>query len=346
MMSIRVASLRIAWIISALIILSQGLTLAHPTSQSYWFVDLEEESIRSRLVFKVDDVLSMTSLEPADLQMPDKDAALISLKALIERHFLIFAGGRQLHSETASVKLLPYGEISYDAIFITESVLSEFSLQTTIFLLSQHAHQTLCLVTGPHLKAEFVLDRQVPFRKLEITGDSESDFEAFIRGFQRFFAAFAAPALIIGLMLGAGRRKFLPWDGALSFAVGYASGLGVLLSGLTIPNHFVPIAASLTVAYVAAENLLKTRPHPQLLTSFIAGLVMALLLRQKALQVIPSRVAVLGTVGALVLMVTIFSFGQSRISDPKTKRSITQCASGILLVLGLFGLVRYLWSLG
>jgi len=345
-MSIQVTTLRIALVFLGLIALSQGLTLAHPTSQSYWFVDWDEESIRSRLVFKVDDILVMTSLETADLQTLNNNAALKSLQESIERRFLISAGGRRLHAETASVELLPYGEISYDALFLTEPSLSRLSLQTTIFLLSQHAHQTLCLVTGPDLKDEFVLDRQVPFRRLEITGHSGRDLGAFIRGFQNFFIMLAAPAMILGLTLGVGRRKFLRWDGVLSFGAGYASGLGLLLAGLTIPNGFVPIAASLTVAYVAAENLLRTRPNHRLLTSFITGLIMAPLIHRGVVQTIPSKIAPLGALGGVVLIVAIVSLGHSRISDLKKKQSIAQCASGILLVLGLFGLVRYLWSLG
>lgn len=270
-----------------------GVVLAHPVSQSYWFVELRETSIQSRLILSREDLPegSPSREDGRELEGWQTDPLEEPLEELFARHFRFLSGMEQLPAAVSEVRIETSGTVQWTSEYRFSDVLPDrITLEGSLGKALRHPHQTFCRVQGAGPTLEFVLTPENPSREVPLRDPLPSRlaglFSALVRGTAIFLGSAGLLLAFGAVVLSAPRSPGL-WINAGFFAVGFGAGLPVGCRGwIDFPGSLLNVAVPLAAVFLGLEILLgsslRALSGMSAVAGFLCGLVFHLQLELSA----------------------------------------------------------------
>ncbi len=237
---------------------------AHMTGVSYSEIDIGEQEIRVWLQLNLRELQMARQFDRnGDLLITEQEVQATStlLEPQLLEKFRIFGSGEEGRGRLDEVSFNPQrGELRCHLIFTFTKPLEDVIFRVTLTSLTDSGHWNLARIRYDGLEEQRSFNLETAEGKVELRRGPRSYFKLAWRSFtyaiREFFSAPEAAAFLIALILIETTWQGLGVVVALLF-LGQATAFAVdTWHGPIFSVRFVHSAIALSVAYVAAENLL------------------------------------------------------------------------------------------
>ena len=166
--------------------------------------------------------------------------------------------------------------VRLDLLYRFASDVTTIDVTSTLAAITQPNHRHLISVTTGSATHEAILDLDLPSATFDTAGGSSylRTFGSFLRlGVEHIFTGYDHLAFLVGLLIATGSFRSLVKI-VTSFTVAHSITLALAtFDAVVLPTRVTESLIALSIAYVAAENLLRSRAIERYRITFLFGLV-------------------------------------------------------------------------
>jgi hydrogenase/urease accessory protein HupE len=278
------------WLLVALLLTARTIALeAHAGSVAFWRVTFDTREARSEILLSLDDV-ALLAPDVGGEAGPVPVARLGALADAILRHLVVVDGGTAAPATIVGARVLPSGLLELQVRHRVAEAGSPLALRATFHQLTDDTHRVIARVeraggsTSATLReaAPLVFDVATTERALtsargtsshEAAAPARSAWAMFLVGIGHIFMGYDHLVFLACLLVPGGTwRSRVAMVSA--FTAAHSATLVLAALGIvTMPPQFVEPAIAVSIAYVAAENLLGGPRSARWPTAFGFGLI-------------------------------------------------------------------------
>ena len=266
---------------------------AHPFSQSGSRLVVSGPDVRASLTINLLDFHSMPDIDKNRdnrISYPELDEAIERIHAAVSQHFVVRSSGGLIQTTVERYQLADDTTVRLDLLYRFANDVTTIDVTSTLAAITQPNHRHLMSVTSGPFTHEAILDLERPSATFDTTGGSSylRTFGSFLwLGVGHIFTGYDHLAFLVGLLIATGSFRSLVKI-VTSFTVAHSITLALAtFDALVLPTRVTESLIALSIAYVAAENLLRSRAIERYRITFLFGLVhgfgFATILRQMQL---------------------------------------------------------------
>ena len=275
-------ALRCRWLALALVAaacLTQAVR-AHPFSQSSSVVVVSGTDVRVAFTLDLLAVHSMPDLDrnrDARISYAELDGAVERVYDAVAGHFVIRAPDALLQTTVERYQLLDDTRVRMELLYRFAGDVTTFDVTSTLAAITQPNHRHLMSVSSSAaVTHEAVLDTGRPTATFDTHGETSylSTFTTFLwLGVEHIFTGYDHLAFLVGLLIATGSFRSLAKI-VTSFTVAHSVTLGLATFDLVVmPQRLTESLIALSIVYVAAENLLRSKAIERYRITFLFGLI-------------------------------------------------------------------------
>ncbi len=260
------------------ILLAVGSTiiLGHPLSHSLSRLDIEGRNVRVTLTL---DLLELSGVDRDANQLvsyEELDATIESVYARIRQHYGVRVEGAAAQVALERYEIVEDGHIARFHLRYTFSAdAAAIDVSSTLDRITTASHRHLTSLVRDGQAEEAVLDRSNPTWRFETGGRSwVRTMWRFARvGIEHIVTGYDHLAFLLCLLLGTSTARGLVLV-ITSFTVAHSLTLALATFEIVVlPARLIESLIALSIAYVAAENLLRAEPVARHWVTFSFGLI-------------------------------------------------------------------------
>jgi hydrogenase/urease accessory protein HupE len=252
---------------------------AHPFSQSASRLIVTGPEVRATLTINLIDLHSMPDIDKNRdnrISLPELDDAIERIFAAVGQHFVVEGSGAPIHTTVERYRLADETSVSLDLLYRFASEVTTIKVTSTLAAITQPNHRHLMSVTTGSVTHEAILDLDLPSARFDSTGARSylRTFGSFLRlGVEHIFTGYDHLAFLVGLLIATASFRSLVKI-VTSFTVAHSITLALAtFDAVVLPTRVTESLIALSIAYVAAENLLRSRAIERYRITFLFGLV-------------------------------------------------------------------------
>ena len=191
-------------------------------------------------------------------------------------HFAVHSSGVPIQTTVERYQLADETTVRLDLLYRFAGDVTTIDITSTLDAITQPNHRHLMSVTSGRFTHEAILDLDRPTATFDTTGGSSylRTFGSFLRlGVEHIFTGYDHLAFLVGLLIATGSFRSLVKI-VTSFTVAHSITLALAtFDAVVLPTRVTESLIALSIAYVAAENLLRSRAIERYRITFLFGLV-------------------------------------------------------------------------
>ena len=253
---------------------------AHPFSQSSSVVIVSGNEVRVALTLDLLAVHSMPDLDrnrDSRISYAELDVAVERVYDAVARHFVIRTPDAPLRTTVERYQMLDDTRLRMELLYQFAGEVATFGVTSTLAEITQPNHLHLMSVSsGAGTTQEAVLDAGRPSSTFHANSGPSygSTFTTFLwLGVEHIFTGYDHLAFLVGLLVATGSFRSLVRI-VTSFTVAHSVTLALATFDLVvIPQRLTESLIALSIVYVAAENLLRSKAVERYRITFLFGLI-------------------------------------------------------------------------
>ena len=252
---------------------------AHPFSQSGSRLVVSGRGVRAALTINLLDLHSMPDIDrnrDNRISYPELDDAIERIVAAVGPHFAVHSAGDPLQTTVERYQLADETTVRLDFLYRFAEDVATLEITSTLDTITQANHRHLMSVTSGGFTHEAILDLARPTAVFDTTAGSSylGTVGSFLRlGVEHIFTGYDHLAFLVGLLIATGSFRSLVRI-VTSFTVAHSITLALAtFDAVVLPTRVTESLIALSIAYVAAENLLRSRAIERYRITFLFGLV-------------------------------------------------------------------------
>jgi hypothetical protein len=253
---------------------------AHPFSQSNSVLLVSGREVRAMLTLDLLDLHSMPDLDRNHdnaISSVELDTAIERVSDAVSRNFLV-RGDDALPSETTVERYQRTTEtrVRLEVLHRFPATVTTVEVTSTLDRITQPNHRHLMSVSSGGATQEVVLDAGRPTARFDTSGGSSQlrTFTSFLwLGVEHIFTGYDHLAFLVGLLIATGSFRALVKI-VTSFTIAHSVTLALATFDAVVPpTKLTESLIALSIAYVAAENLLRSQAIERYRITFLFGLI-------------------------------------------------------------------------
>lgn len=239
-----------------------GPAVAHDVSRSDSKIEVQGRAVRATL-----------TLNANELRNSGRDAT--GIFDSVRRHFFVTSSAAPIDVRLEKFSVLAGSLIRLDVVYTFEQNVSRLHVRSTLDQIMPAGHQHLMSVRLNGTLHEAILDARTP--EASFSGVRETRLRTFLRftrlGVEHIFTGYDHLAFLLGLLVATATLGSLVRI-ITSFTIAHSITLALAtFSVVVLPSRLTESLIALSIAYVAAENLLDFRAMKRYYITFLFGLV-------------------------------------------------------------------------
>lgn len=239
-----------------------GPAVAHDVSRSDSKIEVQGRAVRATL-----------TLNANELRNSGRDAT--GIFDSVRRHFFVTSPAAPIDVRLEKFSVLAGSLIRLDVVYTFEQDVSQLHVRSTLDQIMPAGHQHLMSVRLNGTLHEAILDARTP--EASFSGVRETRLRTFLRftrlGVEHIFTGYDHLAFLLGLLVATATLGSLVRI-ITSFTIAHSITLALAtFSVVVLPSRLTESLIALSIAYVAAENLLDFRAMKRYYITFLFGLV-------------------------------------------------------------------------
>jgi hypothetical protein len=277
----RLPRVQLCLVLLSLLLLGGGATRAraHPFSQSSSVLVVSGREVRATLTINLLDLHSMPDIDrnrDDRISLPELDDAIERIFAAVGPHFAVHSSGIPIQTTVERYQLADETAVRLDLLYRFASDVTTIDITSTLHTITQPNHRHLMSVTSGRFTHEAILDLGRPSATFDTTGGGSylRTLGSFLRlGVEHIFTGYDHLAFLVGLLVATASFRSLIKI-VTSFTVAHSITLALAtFDAVVLPTRVTESLIALSIAYVAAENLLLSRAIERYRITFLFGLV-------------------------------------------------------------------------
>ena len=235
--------------------------------------------VRATLTINLLDLHAMPDIDSNRdnrISYPELDDAIERIFAAVGQHFVVHSSGAPVQTTVERYQLADETTVRLDLLYRFASDVSTIDVTSTLAAITQPNHRHLISVTTGSATHEAILDLDLPSATFDTAGGSSyrRTFGSFLRlGVEHIFTGYDHLAFLVGLLVATASFRSLVKI-VTSFTVAHSITLALAtFDAVVLPTRVTESLIALSIAYVAAENLLRSRAIERYRITFLFGLV-------------------------------------------------------------------------
>lgn len=239
-----------------------GPAVAHDVSRSDSKIEVQGRAVRATL-----------TLNANELRNSGRDAT--GIFDSVRQHFFVTNPAAPIDVRLEKFSVLAGSLIRLDVVYTFEQNVSQLHVRSTLDQIMPAGHQHLMSVRLNGTLHEAILDARTP--EASFSGVRETRLRTFLRftrlGVEHIFTGYDHLAFLLGLLVATATLGSLVRI-ITSFTIAHSITLALAtFSVVVLPSRLTESLIALSIAYVAAENLLGFRAMKRYYITFLFGLV-------------------------------------------------------------------------
>jgi hydrogenase/urease accessory protein HupE len=252
---------------------------AHPFSQSNSVLLVSGRDVRAMLTLDLLDLHSMADLDRNHdtlISVGELDAAIERVSDAVSRNFLVRAEGPAPETTVERYQLTTGTRVRLEVVYRFPGPITTLEVTSTLDTITQPNHRHLMSLSSGGATQEAVLEAGRPTARFDTSGGS-SHFRTFTSflwlGVEHIFTGYDHLAFLVGLLIATGSFRSLVKI-VTSFTIAHSVTLGLAtFDAVVLPTKLTESLIALSIAYVAAENLLRSQAIERYRITFLFGLI-------------------------------------------------------------------------
>jgi hypothetical protein len=252
---------------------------AHPFSQSSSILVVSGRDVRVTLTLDLLDLHSMPDLDrnrDNRISYVELDDAIERIFEAVRRHYVVRAPGAPAEPTVERYQLAGESRVRLDVLYRFPGDVTAIDVTSTLDAVTQPNHRHLMSVRSGSATHEAVLEAARPRATFDATSGSSylATFATFLwLGVEHIFTGYDHLAFLVGLLIATGSFTSLVKI-VTSFTVAHSITLALAtFDAVVMPTRLTESLIALSIAYVAAENLLRSQAIERYRITFLFGLV-------------------------------------------------------------------------
>jgi hypothetical protein len=248
---------------------------AHEIGQSISRIDVRGRDVSVVLTFSLLELGYVDRNGDQVVSYDELDPAIERVYADIRKHYVLQAPAAPVKATLSRYAVIDDHILQMDLLFAFEQDVSQLDVTSTLFQITRPDHQDLIGVTMDGTVQESVLNQRnhrVVFTPVE-TSRLETMRRFLTLGVEHLMTGYDLLAFLSVLLIGATSLTSLIAI-VTSFTVAHSVTLALATFNIVnLPGRLTESLIAATIAYVAAENLFKSRAVERYVLTFIFGLI-------------------------------------------------------------------------
>ena len=252
---------------------------AHPFSQSNSILLVGGGDVRAMLTLDLLDLHSMPDLDRNHddvISYAELDAAIERVSSAVLRNFLVRSAGPPTGTTVERYQLTTETRVRLELLYRFPRDVTTVEVTSTLDQITQPNHRHLMSLSSGGSTHEAVLEAGRPTAHFDTTGGSSHlrTFTSFLwLGVEHIFTGYDHLAFLVGLLIATGSFRALVKI-VTSFTIAHSVTLGLAtFDAVVLPTKLTESLIALSIAYVAAENLLRSQAIERYRVTFLFGLI-------------------------------------------------------------------------
>lgn len=270
------AHVTFAWltIFLACSLVLSGTVRAHDVSQSESRIDVHGREVRVEFRLNLLELRYIDTNGDGFISGDELDNSIARIYADVKQHYVL--RGPELPTQTTmeSYRVIEDHVLDMELVYQFPQPVRQLSVTAILFQITQPGHQHLTSATLNGTTYEAVLNAQNPTATFTVNDTPAlKTFWSFLRlGVMHIFTGFDHLAFLVGLLIVTPSLKSLIKI-VTSFTIAHSITLALATFDIVVlPSRLTESVIALSIAYVAAENLLGKRTMERYRITFIFGL--------------------------------------------------------------------------
>jgi HupE/UreJ protein len=257
------------------IVLVTGTGSAHDMSRSESRVDVHGREARVALRFNLLELRDVDTNGDGAISYDELDAAIDRIYAQIKQHYIVGDPGPPVQVTLKRYGISDGHVLDLELLYVFPREVTTLQVSSTLHQIAQSGHQHLISVRFDDGLQESVLDSANPTAVFKSGGTSYGKtITSFVKlGIEHIFMGYDHLAFLVGLLivtttLGSMIKVITSFTVAHSITLALAT-----FNIVNLPVRLTESLIALSIAYVAAENLLGIRAIERYQITFLFGLI-------------------------------------------------------------------------
>ena len=328
-----------------------GLSTAHDLARSHSSLEIRGPVVEGWHLF---DLLAFQGVDAngnGSVSYEELDAALPAVYEIVKQHLIVRGPEAPIRTEVRSYSIVQDGHIvRLDMVYTFDRPVTALEIVSKLPLVLKPEHLHFVSVKSASGLKEAVLDARQPsatFSSTDGPGALQTVRRFLVLGIEHILTGYDHLAFLTSLLIVTTTARSLIGI-VTSFTIAHSVTLALATFGLVaLPSRFVESVIALSIAYVAAENLLQARTMKRYRITFLFGLLhgfgfsnllreMQLPRRELALSLFSFNAGV--EIGQVVFVLAVYPV----VTWLATKRwpSLRPAVSAVVLCVGVYWFIQ------